>query len=223
MPLRRAVAPCRCAVPLRRAHAAAALRTCSGEETSWISGSLGVWFAGLQDRDAQLRRWLEEGRPSAFWLEGFFNPQGFLTAMRQEVTRLHKADRWSLDDVTYHAEVTDFERVEQVRASPKEGVFIHGLHLDGASWNKAEATLAECVPKTLFARLPVLYVTAITLTQKRNKSGDYGPYGGYECPCYKYPSRTDKNLIFTVTMPSRDHRPSHWTLRGTALLCSTEL
>lgn len=40
--------------------------------------------------------------------------QGMLTAMKQEVTRRHKAEKWALDDVVYHTEVTAYERVEQV-------------------------------------------------------------------------------------------------------------
>lgn len=35
-------------------------------------------------------------------------------------------------------QVTEFEKSEQVKAPPKEGVYIHGLYLDGAQWNRAE-------------------------------------------------------------------------------------
>ncbi|OQR97844.1 dynein heavy chain, outer arm [Achlya hypogyna] len=192
------------------------------EELSWLSPSLGLWFAGLLERHKQLEHWIEKAKPNTFWLTGFFNPQGFLTAMRQEVTRHHVNDKWALDDVVYHTEVTEYEKLEQIRQAPKEGVLIHGLALEGAGWHKANATLVESEPKRLFTSLPVLFVTATTKAQKKSRSGDYGPYGGFECPVYKYPARTDRYMIFTVTLPSREHRPLHWVLRGVALLCTTE-
>ena len=52
----------------------------------------------------------------AYWLTGFTNAQGFLTGVRQEVTRQHKKDQWALDDVINHTEIltVDFERVKDV-------------------------------------------------------------------------------------------------------------
>ena len=57
---------------------------------------------------------------------------------------------------------------------------------------------------------------------KRSLAGDYGAYGAYECPVYKYPKRTDRYFIFHVSLASRANRPVHWSLRGAALLCATE-
>ena len=43
----------------------------------------------------------------------------------------------------------------------------------------------------------------------------------YECPCYKYASRTSRYFILSVDLPTVQP-PSHWGLRGLALLCSAE-
>ncbi len=59
----------------------------TGVEISWLLPNLGYWIKGLVNRQFQLQNWLKNERLPSYWLTGFFNPQGFLTAMKQEVTR----------------------------------------------------------------------------------------------------------------------------------------
>ena len=94
------------------------LRTVAGDEFSWILPTLGLWFSSLLLRDDQYRTWLYNGRPNSYWLTGFFNPQGMLTAMKQEVCRKHQKDanKWALDDIVYNTEVLTTERVESVKS-----------------------------------------------------------------------------------------------------------
>jgi dynein heavy chain len=211
----------------------------TGNERSWINSTMGLWMSNFADRDVQIRNWLNNDRPPHFSFRGFFNPQGFLTAMKQEVTRKHHVDGWALDDVIYHTEVTEYEKIESVSKGPREGVYISGLFLDGASWSKATSSLVESEPKKLFAPLPVLYVTGTTkkLRHDHIKSGAYGPNGPYECPLYKYKIRQDRYFIGMVSLSSRAQpagasgvgsiardapKSSFWILRGVALTCSRD-
>lgn len=203
------------------------LFTVAGDEFSWILPTLGLWVSSLLLRDDQDRTWLTTGRPNTYWLTGFFNPQGMLTAMKQEVCRKHQKDvaaKWALDDIVYHTEVTHYERVESVKSSPQEGCFIHGLFLEGGAWSKDQQMLVESEPKTLFVPLPVLMVSAnLKQEEARNRKELYGSQGPYDCPCYKYRSRTDRYYIFMVTLKcSPDKNPAFWTLRGVGLLCNTD-
>jgi len=189
------------------------------ENISWISATLGFWFTELIDRHAQFYSWCFNGRPNAFWMTGFFNATGFITAMRQEITRAHKG--WALDTVVMSNDVTKIQTKEEVSSSPKEGVYVYGLFVDGAGWNKRESCLCEQQPKVLYVPLPLIHLYAVNSTAGRDTKL-------YECPIYKKPRRTDLEYITMVDLKTgslkdgRSVHPNHWTLRGTALLCDTK-
>ncbi|CAG5978557.1 unnamed protein product [Menidia menidia] len=175
---------------------------------SWESSTLGFWFTELIERNKQFHSWVFQGRPRTFWMTGFFNPQGFLTAMRQEVTRANKG--WALDTVTLNNKVLK-QAMEEITASPTEGVYVYGLFLDGAGWNRKNIHLIESSPKVLFTPMPVIHMYAIKSTAPPDPKL-------YACPIYKKPRRTDLNYITAVVLPTVEP-PDHWILRGVALLC----
>ncbi|XP_009944314.1 PREDICTED: dynein heavy chain 8, axonemal, partial [Leptosomus discolor] len=177
------------------------------KRVSWDSSTLGFWFSELLERNTQFSAWLYEGRPNVFWMTGFFNPQGFLTAMKQEATRAHKG--WALDRVTIHNKVLK-ENKEEITAPPSEGVYIYRLYLEGAGWDRKNSRLIESTPKILFVQLPVVHIFAVnTISPKDPKL--------YVCPLYKKPKRTDLNYVTVIYLRTLKP-PDHWILRGVALL-----
>jgi len=176
--------------------------------------TMGAWFSNIVGRAEQLTTWLKGGRPQSFWLTGMFNPQGFLTANRQEVCRKHSKEGWALDDVVNLTRVVNMER-EEVRKGPDEGVYIYGLFLDGCRWDKPGNKLADSVPKVLFAPLPVLLVTGQLSTEKKADSFSYSS------PCYTNKTRRGLNFVFAVDLRSEEP-PQKWTLRGVCLLCTKD-
>eukprot|EP00043_Microstomoeca_roanoka_P013217 m.129292 g.129292 ORF g.129292 m.129292 type:complete len:4796 (-) comp15694_c0_seq1:72-14459(-) len=179
---------------------------------SWTSTTLGFWFTELIIRHQQFHSWCFQGRPNAYWLTGFFNPQGFITAMRQEITRAHKG--WALDSVVCCNDVTKLMGKEDVKEAPKEGVYIYGLSLDGAGWDRRNSQLTDPPPKVLYTPLPVLHLSAINSTAERDKRQ-------YECPIYRKPRRTDLEYVSMVDLKTAAP-PEKWVMRGVALLCDTK-
>jgi dynein heavy chain len=192
----------------------------TGAEISWLTPSLGGWIKGLLDRHHQLFNWINKERPLSFWMTGFFNPQGFLTAMKQEVTRQKKT--WALDEVVYYTEVQkdviggEDGRIDGAKfaTNQADGVLVHGLFLEGAGWNRANngKHLEDSQPKELFYQFPIIWVTATCVPRSGTEKEKQAQVGGgkqktdpailerthYNCPVYKYPKRNDKYLIFRV-------------------------
>lgn len=103
---------------------------------------------------------------------------------------------------------------EDITSQPNEGVYIHGLFLDGAGWDRRASKLIESTPKVLFTPLPVAWVYAI------NEPKDLKQF--YVCPVYKKPKRTDLTYIFPLLLHAGKREPEHWILRGVALLCDVK-
>jgi len=182
---------------------------------AWFSPTVGIWFQILLSRHEQFDRWLKQGRPKSYWLPGFSNGQGFLTAMKQEVARSKQG--WALDDVVMFTEVVKMDS-EDVKESPQDGIYVHGLYLEGASWSKKEAHLVEAARGELVKLLPVMYITGVL---KSNKKMDYQVY---ECPVYfRFDPRkrgmtaAQPNFMFAPEIKTVDP-PAKWVLRGVALL-----
>merc|ERR1712072_1475249 len=152
-----------------------------------IAPNMGVWWLNILNRAEQFTSWLRNGRPSCFWLTGFFNPTGFLTANRHEVKK-----------------------------GPEEGIYIYGLFLDCAKWEKAKDRLADSDPKVLFAPLPVLWITGCLSAASKSDKNMY-----YDAPLYKAPKRTGLNFISSVQLRTEE-QPQKWTLRGVALLATID-
>lgn len=62
----------------------------------------------------------------------------------QEVTRAHKG--WALDSVVLQNLITRHTK-EELNDSPPEGVYVHGLFLEGASLDHRSGKLMESKPK----------------------------------------------------------------------------
>lgn len=91
------------------------------------------WFEDLIKRVEFLDDWLKNGNPVAFWISGFFFPQGFMTGCLQTHARQYKI---AIDELAFSFEVIEAEVPSEVEEKPQDGVLIYGLFMDGARYNR---------------------------------------------------------------------------------------
>lgn len=88
----------------------------------------------------------------SFTLTADFDP-----APSQEITRANKG--WALDRMVLCNEVTRWMK-DDVTQPPAEGVYVYGLHLEGAGWDRRSCKLVDSKPKVLFEMMPVIRMYA---------------------------------------------------------------
>ncbi|XP_063305793.1 dynein axonemal heavy chain 2 [Pelobates fuscus] len=177
---------------------------------------LAAWTRDLVLRMEMFARWAETARPPVlYWLSAFTFPTGFLTAVLQTAARQNNI---SVDSLSWEFIVSTVDDNNLVYP-PKEGVWIRGLYLEGAGWDKKNSCLIEAEPMQLVCPLPTVHFRP---TESKKKSSK----GLYSCPCYYYPIRsgTADRASFVIAVDLRTGAVSaeHWIKRGTALLMSLD-
>ncbi|XP_077988088.1 dynein axonemal heavy chain 2-like [Glandiceps talaboti] len=177
---------------------------------------LAAWTRDLVQRVDQFEKWASTAHPPVlFWMSGFTFPTGFLTAVLQTAARQNNI---SVDSLSWEFIVSTVDDNNLVQP-PKDGVWVKGLYLEGAGWDKKNACLVEAAPMELVCSMPTIHFKPV---ENKKKSGK----GMYLCPCYYYPNRSGTSdrasFVVGVDLKSGSFASDHWTKRGTALLMSLD-
>ncbi|XP_073391166.1 uncharacterized protein [Physcomitrium patens] len=178
---------------------------------------LASWMIDYHKRMDFMLTWILTGEPKSFWLPGFYFPQGFMTGALQTHARKYKIP---IDTLSFSFSVLQTENENELQEAPENGIYIYGLYLDGARWNRDGHFLAKANSGEMYSKLPVLHFIPMV--------NYVPPAANYECPLYKTHVRAG---VLTTTGASSNYIlnlslnidpltfPDFWILQGVASLC----
>ena len=175
---------------------------------------LGSWLVNLQLRVEQLSAWKDEptNMPKITNIARLFNPQSFLTAVKQYHAQRTQSE---LNRLYIQTDITKrFEN--ETEDAPREGTLVTGLFLDGARWDVTNNQLDESRPKEMFCPMPVVNCKAAVVQVEVKEDKNL-----YLCPVYKTENRGN-TYVFTAQLRTPRYPAPKWVLAGVAMIMDIE-
>jgi dynein heavy chain len=176
--------------------------------------SLATWFDNLLKRIEQLSTWKDDPTmiPRVTRINLLFNPQSFLTAIKQESK--------TGEDLNKLMIATDFTKksIEQIESHAKDGAaYCFGFLLDGAAWDTQTNLLDEARPKEMFSHMPVCLCRAIKSPDMIREDKSI-----YVCPVYRTEQRGNTYICEAQLRTPPKYDPRKWILAGVAIILDVE-
>lgn len=91
--------------------------------------------------------------PVVFWISGFYFTQSFFTGVRQNYARQLKIP---IDKISFDFTIIDDKAMKDIYTQPDIGCYIHGLFLEGATWNNKSHALDETFGQEIYQKAPII-------------------------------------------------------------------
>jgi dynein heavy chain len=181
---------------------------------------LSAYITELLERLSFFSGWLEAGNPACYPMPHFFFVQAFMTGALQNFARKYTLP---IDTIEF-----DFSLFwEAPTDKPQDGVFTSGLFLEGARMGKPGEGSSDTAIQLEESQVKVLFSPMTYVQLKPVQSEQLSIYPHYECPVYRTTARRgtlsttghSTNFVMFIRLPT-DRLPSHWVIRGVALINS---
>lgn len=178
----------------------------------WRCDSLDSWIQSYTLCREHICSINQKCRGRCIWLPGLCNPNALLNAILQEEARSSRGKGITIDTLQISYTITKYSDPKSIRDAPKEGIYIYGCVLEGASWDSQSSKLVhkeDSVPQNF----PVIHVTAIPRASAISKRKVLW------APLYTAEKRTAKAFVDYIPLPI-DGNELEWSQGGVALICN---
>jgi dynein heavy chain len=218
-------------------------RTSWEKHAWWSNKTLATWFPEVLKRNAQLMEWRDQLiMPYCMWFPGLFNPMAYLTAVMQITGRVRG---FPLDKMTTETTISTLTDIKGPNSHPYDGVFGHGLYIEGGRWGAVDDEDEACVEGEpdlyevtgvkcgghvcdshlfeLMPLLPIVYFKAVEVEDSWEPTNEgylrHDP-GIYDCPLYLTRFR---GPTYTLMCQLKSVDPvNKWVLAGVAIICQED-